>query len=124
MGLNFLHPLAISVYALIIVGFLSMLSTKAGTAEYYPERSIQYTMDQARHIYTGKKSQNPVLQLNRYASALAFIASARTLAPNASTILKHTRIDPTELDAAIQKAARPLLKRAAISNDEFRATFS
>lgn len=124
MALNFLHPLAITVYALIIVGFLCMISTKAGVAEFYPERSIQYAMDQARHIYTGKKSQNPVLQLNRYSSALAFIASARTLAPDTTTILKQTRINPTELDAAIHKAAKPLLKRAAISNDEFRATFS
>ena len=124
MGFSFVHPLAIMVYATAAVGFLCLVSTKAGTTEYYPERSVKYCMEQARHIYAGKKSQNPILQLNRYACALSFISSARTVAPNSMSILKLTRIDPVELSTAIQKAARPLLHRASIGNDEFKAAFA
>ena len=124
MALTFTSPIAIMCYALAAVGFLCLVSSKAGTAEYYPERCIKQNMEQARHIYSGKKSNNPILQLNRYACALAFISSARTLAPNSTSILKLTRVDPTELAGAIQKAARPLLQRASIENDEFKAAFA
>jgi len=122
MAFSFVHPFMISLYAIAAIGFLCLVSSKAGKTEYYPERTVKYCMEQARHIYVGKKSENPILQLNRYACALSLISSARTLAPR--SILRITRIDPVELSAAIQKAARPLLQRASIANDEFKAAFA
>ena len=121
---NFLHPLAIAAYVVLGVAFLCSVSTTSNTTEYHPDRGIQYCMDQAVHLTRGKPSENSALQLVRLACALAYISSARALAPNSATILKQTREDPTELAVAVQKAAQPLLQRARIPSNEFRAMFS
>ena len=39
-------------------------------------------------------------------------------------MLQQTRVDPTELSTAVIKAAQPLLLRAQIPGNEFRAMFS
>ena len=121
---NFLHPLAVAAYVVLGVAFLCSVSTTANATEYHPDRGIQYSMDQALHLARGTPSENSALQLVRLSCALAYISSARALAPNSATILKQTRVDPTELAAAVQRAAHPLLKRAQIPGNEFRAMFS
>lgn len=122
--LNFLHPLAIAAYVVIAVAFLCMVSSSADSADYHPDRAIQYCMDQATHLAKGKPADNAALQLVKLACALAYVSSARALAPDSTKILQQTRVDPTELSTAVIKAAQPLLLRAQIPGNEFRAMFS
>lgn len=119
--MNLVHPLALMAYSVAILCFLCLLSSRSTTTAYQPARCIRYCMDQAKHSLQAQQNANPVLQLNRYASALSYVAAARSLAPDNATIVKLTRIDPSELAAAIQRAARPLLKRGGIHADHFQA---
>jgi hypothetical protein len=124
MSFNFVHPLAICAYVLLAVGFLCMVSTKAQVTDFYPDRSLKYSMNQALHLFRMKKAASPTLQLARYACALSYISSARALAPDNNTIVRQVHVDPAELAAAIAKEARPLLDQAKIPDGEFRAIFS
>jgi|LakMenE18May11ns_1017448.scaffolds.fasta_scaffold9344483_2 hypothetical protein len=124
MNLNFVHPLAICAYVLLAVGFLCAVSTKAQVTDFFPGRSIKYCMNQAMHLHRAAKSPNPALQLVRYSCALAYVSSARALAPDNDTIVRQVHVDPAELAAAIAKDARPLLEQAKIQDSEFRAVFA
>ena len=124
MLFNFVHPLAICAYVLVAVGFLCMVSTKAQVTDFYPDRSLKYCMNQAMHLYKMKKSPNPAMQLMRYSCALAYVSSARALAPDNDTIIRQVHVDPADLAAAIAKDARPLLDHAKIQDAEFRTIFS
>jgi len=120
MAVNFLHPWAIAAYVWVVVAFLCFLSTRA-TAEFYPSRTTQFCVTQAKQAQYGPKSQNPVLQLCRNVSALTYLNAARTCAPNTTTVLGRTQTDPVELQAAITQATQPLLRQLKISPDQFRA---
>ncbi|MDC0366824.1 hypothetical protein OAM67_00185 [bacterium] len=118
--MKLLHPLSIMAYSIILVVFACVVSSRT-KQEYRPMRSVKFCIDQAKHAYYGAKHAHPTVQLLRNVSALTYIAAARTMAPNTNTILKATKTDPSELHNSLVAASKPLLKRAGVSQDMFKA---
>ena len=118
--MNLLHPLALMVYVVAAVVFVSMVASKS-SLEFRPTRCTSYCIEQARHAHFGPKHPDPAIQLMRNVSALTYISAARTLVPDNNNIVRTTRTDPSELHNLILQESKPLLKRLGISQDQFRA---
>ena len=119
--MNLKHPLAIMAYAVLLVAAICMLANRAAVSEYSPTQCVQYCVSQAQYAVRSSKVADPTLQLCRLVSAITFLAAARKLAQDDSTLAKVSRVDVPDLQAALLRDIKPLLDRLNLNPDHFHA---
>ena len=119
--MNFKHPLALMAYAVLLVAAACMVANRAAVSEYNPALCATYCVAQAQYASRGGKVMDPTLQLCRLVSAVTFLAAARKLVPDSSTLARVSRTDVPDLQLKLLQDIKPLLDRLNLNPDHFHA---
>jgi hypothetical protein len=115
--MDWLHPLMMLLYAVLVVVFLSFVSNRSKQT-YSGPSAAKYYINQAKSAVWGGAHSKPSLNLLQRACALIYVKAARKLS-NDSDIQRQTGVDPLELQQELLKCD-DLLQSFGITSDEFR----